>query len=106
MKVFISYTRKDNVLSEDKLISIRSLFLNKNILPYIDCLVPNTTQELVEQELKSSTLVLVIKTQKVYESKWVNKELTIAKDNNIPIIERTYNELFDINSLSFLDNYC
>ncbi len=95
MKVFVSYTQKDNVITKEQLSAIYSFFSQNKINSYIDCLVPDTTQEKVENELKTSTLVLLVKTQNVYDSKWVNKELSLAKEYNIPIIEKKYEEIFN-----------
>lgn len=93
VKVFVSYTLKGNELSVGKLIKIRDYFFSQGIAPYIDYFVEKTTQENVESELKQSDLLILVKTNSVYQSNWVRKELELAKTNHIPIYEKTYEEI-------------
>lgn len=103
MKIFVSYTQKYNDITKEQLINIYSFLSQQKINSYIDCLVEETTQEKVENELKTSSLLLLVKTQNVYDSKWVNRELSLAKEYNIPIIEKQYDEIF-ITDFSFMNN--
>ena len=65
--------------------------------PYIDLLNENTLQETVEKAVRESALLLVILTEKVYESKWVAKELEIARECNIRIISMTAEQILSLN---------
>ena len=52
----------------------------------------------VEEELQSSQIMLLIKSSSIYKSKWVNRELKIARINNIPIVSVNF-----VENLSFPD---
>lgn len=89
MKIFISYTLRDNMLNKAMLEKFNQVVqcTSQHIL-YIDILHNSNIddpQGYVIKNLRSSDAVWVIETKKVYSSEWVQKELSIAKENKIPI---------------------
>ncbi|HMK17680.1 MAG TPA: toll/interleukin-1 receptor domain-containing protein [Chitinophagaceae bacterium] len=86
MKYFVSYTTKDEEITIDFLKSIADL-LQKTGKVFIDLLNNDSIdkQKRIFDEIDSCDLLLVIETQNVYKSKWVNSEIARAKNKNIPI---------------------
>ena len=94
MKIFISYTMKDNEISIAFLNNIKEKYQNfVNI--YIDKLCDLSSQDSVLNELSTSDIVLLLNTQNIFNSKWVKLELDYAKSLGIPIIK--YNPSYIIN---------
>lgn len=96
IKIFVSYTVHDGAVTKVLLEKIKQR-LSSFAEPYIDLLNENTLQESVEKAVRESALLLVILTEKVYESKWVAKELEIARECNIPIIPMTAEQISSLN---------
>jgi hypothetical protein len=100
-KIFISYTVRDG--------NINVHFLNKLYnqisplsVPYID-LIHNDSldkQSRVMKELNNSDYVFLIRTEHVDNSEWVNKEISLAKKLNIPVLEFEFEELIEDGFLS------
>lgn len=88
MNIFVSYTLRDNILNIPKLRSISSiLYLIGN--PYIDILhnkSKDPQNHVIDKLINSSILISCI-TPSFFQSEWVQLELKIAKDKNIPIVE-------------------
>lgn len=88
MNIFVSYTRRDGVLTVDDLIKVNNhLSLKNNV--FIHAL--KNIEEKVEQEevidnLLSSDVVLLLYTEGCLTSPWVNLEITLSNFLNIPIV--------------------
>lgn len=95
-KIFVSYTVHDGTVNEVLLEKIKQR-LDAFADPYIDLLNENTLQETVENAVRESGLLLLIKTENVYKSKWVEKELEIARECNIPILPMTAEQILSLN---------
>lgn len=91
INVFVSYTTRDNLINVENLISLEDCL--KTICQlYID-LIHNDSEDKqgrVESELLMSDLLLLLKTKETFESDWVQKEIKIAKENKIRILEFDY----------------
>jgi hypothetical protein len=96
IKIFVSYTVHDGAVTKVLLEKIKQR-ISSFAEPYIDLLNENTLQETVEKAVRESALLLVILTEKVYESKWVAKELEIAREYDIPIIPMTAEQILSLN---------
>tara|TARA_R110000782_G_scaffold96698_5_gene181284 strand:+ start:1499 stop:1879 length:381 start_codon:yes stop_codon:yes gene_type:complete len=95
-KIFVSYTVRDG--------SIGVVFLNKIFDEicgisevYIDLIHNDSTnkQDRVIKELNNSDFIFLIRTEQIDNSEWVDKEISLAKKLNIPIIEFEYQELIE-----------
>jgi hypothetical protein len=93
-KIFVSYTIRDG--------KIDSSFLNRLFnetcgisCVYIDLIHNDSSnkQKRVISELYSSDFIFLIRTEQIESSKWVKKEISLARIFNIPIIEFEYEEL-------------
>jgi hypothetical protein len=95
-KIFVSYTVRDGKIDFN--------FLSKSFdeicdmsEPYID-LIHNDSinkQDRVIKELNNSDIIFLIRTDQINKSEWVDKEIALAKKQNIPIIEFDYEELIE-----------
>ena len=96
MKLFISYTTKDNEVTINKLknISEKLKLIGRVYVDIIDNDSPNK-QERVFFELDNSNVLILISSNKVYFSEWVQKEIERANNKSIPVIEFTINEIED-----------
>tara|TARA_B110000971_G_C19956586_1_gene475932 strand:+ start:119 stop:475 length:357 start_codon:yes stop_codon:yes gene_type:complete len=95
-KIFVSYTIRDGKVDKDFLLNLESFSIGYGCI-YID-LIHNDSenkQVRVMKELSNSNVVIIIKTDDVYKSEWVNKELNYAKESKIPIYELEYDELIN-----------
>jgi hypothetical protein len=79
MRIFVSYTTRDNYLNEKRLSDV-CLLLNPYGYVYIDLLHNNSNdrQRRVEDELRLSTLVVFLITPAVSKSFWFMKERKLA----------------------------
>ncbi|NQX97226.1 MAG: toll/interleukin-1 receptor domain-containing protein [Flavobacteriales bacterium] len=91
---FVSYTIRDNTVSIEFLQQIEK-FLQNFGTPFIDLLHNDSEdkQSRIENELYKSDCLILINTDKAKESEWVNKELSIACERNIPIYEYNFEDL-------------
>lgn len=96
MKIFISYTVHDKAVT-DVLLKKIGREMSSFAEPYIDLLNENSLQENVEKAVRESALLLLIETENVYKSKWVEKELEIARKCNIPIVPMTAEQILSLN---------
>ena len=87
MRIFVSYTTKDKILTKELLsLLFEKLSLNNHV--YIDLLHNNSVnkQKRVFDELAKSEIILLITTDSINQSNWVNIELEYAKKMNISIV--------------------
>jgi len=96
IKIFISYTLQDGFINIDFLQSIKLNIIDQ-CLSYIDILDNDSRdkQARVEEELLNSDYLILIKTMNIGKSDWVKKEILLAKENNIPIVEFDYQDLIE-----------
>ena len=107
MKIFVSYTVHDGTVTKVLLEKIKQK-LSSFADPYIDLLNENSLQETVENAVRGSALLLHILTEKVNESKWVAKELEIARECNIRIVSMTAEQILSLNEkecIEYIFNY-
>lgn len=86
MKIFVSYTTRDSVITIQNLQQLEVALSNIG-QPYID-LIHNDSkdkQKRVEQELAKSQVVLLLKTSSILLSPWVQREINLAQNFGIPI---------------------
>lgn len=100
MKVFVSYTIRDDFISKDYLESIE-IVVTEFGKSFIDLLhnKSNEKQEFVKRELLSSNVILLIVSKSINLSPWVMWEIEQAKRAGIPIIEVTATESGLLDSL-------
>lgn len=100
MLVFCSYTLKDGLITIEKLKELKML-IHQFAQSYIDILDNDSfdRQRRVIEELKKSKLLLVIKSPDIMKSDWVRMEFTIAKEQNIPIIEIDISQFENIKNI-------
>lgn len=87
-KVFICYTMRDAIISEEYLIKLNNI-LKKYCKPYIDFLHNDSInkQGKVERELINSNFLILLETENFLNSKWVIHEIRMAKTYKIPILK-------------------
>ena len=87
MRIFVSYTLRDEFLSIEVLQYFEAAF-SKLGVPYIDILHNKSSdpQEHVIRVLRQSEVFCALITPKYFESDWVQLELNIAIQKHIPII--------------------
>ncbi|WP_353777861.1 TIR domain-containing protein [Winogradskyella sp. 3972H.M.0a.05] len=87
MKIFISYTMRDGEIKESLLRDINSLNHLNNLVLFIDKLHNNDSnpQSRIKKEIESSDILLLLSSKKVFESKWVKKEILLAQELSLPI---------------------
>lgn len=86
VKIFVSYTTRDPIVTMSSLFPIvETLSLIGN--PYVDLIHNDSAnkQQRVEQELINSSMVLLLETESIATSPWVQWELNKAKCLGIPI---------------------
>ena len=98
-RVFVSYTMRGNGVSVELLQSLKNR-LNKHglIETYIDILDNSGEdhQAYVEEQLRKANVVLLIKSDDIESSTWVKRELSIAREYNIPILVLSLEQLKSI----------
>ena len=94
LKIFVSYTRLDNIVHMDFLIKLNN-FLKTFSHPFIDLIHNNSLEKQmrIEKEISIADYLILLRTHSTFDSQWVQKELSIAKEMDIPILEFDYNEL-------------
>jgi len=87
MTIFVSYTTRDSYVDRLTLEMISDVLSNYGS-HYIDLLHNESTekQRHVEEMLSSADLMILINSQSIHKSKWVQWELSEAKRIGIPII--------------------
>ena len=88
MRIFVSYTLRDGVLSLPLLAGLESL-LSKTGTPYIDILHNSSQhpQEYVMQMLNEASIFCACMTPGFLQSEWVRLECATAYNLGLPIIE-------------------
>lgn len=89
MKVFVCYTIRDGTIDYKYLKEFENILKRYFENVFIDMLhndSKNPQQRIIE-ELKSSDVVFLLKTKKVFTSKWVLFEIKLANEFNIPIVK-------------------
>ncbi|MEO4091736.1 hypothetical protein ABH307_01825 [Acinetobacter pittii] len=92
MRIFVSYTLRDSILTlQDFEIIVDKLSDHKVFIhflnPHID------SHKKIKDMILESDLLLLIKTDEVFESKWVLDELSIANKANIPLFFIDVNDI-------------
>jgi hypothetical protein len=94
---FVSYTTIDSQISVTFLKEL-SCVLSTFGQSFID-LIDNDSvidkQYRVEYELRNSDVLILVLTENTFNSKWVNREIDIAINSNIPIYKIEYNQLVE-----------
>lgn len=100
MKIFVSYTVRDNELSRAVLEQL-SIRLKKFGTVYTDLIDNNSEhkQERVVSELDSSDIVLLIESSGTYSSPWVKFEIERAASKGIKVYPVPYQRV--MNFLTF-----
>ncbi len=90
MRIFVSYTLRDGVLSPDRLASLASS-LAPFSSPYVDVLHNRSEdpQRHVLRQLMACELLLACKTPGFLESPWVRLELSLAAAGALPVVAVT-----------------
>lgn len=97
-KIFVSYTIRDGIIDIEFLLNVEKSMkgLGK---PFID-LIHNDSldkQARVLNELVNSDIFVLLKTKETLNSEWVEKEVSIADEIEIPILEFEYELLIKEN---------
>jgi len=88
MNIFVSYTTRDKYI-DDNLLTAASEVIADYGSPYIDLLHNDSEdkQSHVELKLSQSDLLLLLSSDSIKNSKWVQWELKEAKKKGIPVID-------------------
>lgn len=91
---FVSYTTIDSQINRVFLTQLSCVLSNYG-KTFIDLIDNDSTnkQSRVEYELCNSNAMILILTENVFKSQWVNKEIRIAKENSIPIYKVEYERI-------------
>lgn len=92
--IFFSYTLRGKIVSKELLSKIASSFSPISNL-FIDIIHNDSVdkQRRVLSELNNADILILLKTDNISSSKWVNLELSIARKNKTPIYEIGLDEL-------------
>jgi len=101
MRIFVSYTTRDTVISENFLRWVSNQ-LNASDKSFIDILHNDSknSQSRVEKELHSADILLLLDSDSIKDSSWVNWELQQAKVLGIPIIKIQVDNCVDLEQVS------
>lgn len=109
--VFVSYTMRRKDVDYIFLCTLKQILSSYDLIEtYVDKLDNHAInhQEYVITKLCSSDVVLLLNTPNINISKWVQKELSIAIQNNIPIVkfeaEQIQNSITDSQKLEYVVN--
>lgn len=84
MKIFVSYTLRDAIIKSADLKKIETILQNDDV--FIHLFNPDVdSQDKIRTKILESNLIILIKSDKTFFSKWVLIELQIAHHSNIPI---------------------
>lgn len=94
---FISYTTRDGYITSDVLGRVKTYF-EKTGSTFIDILDNDSQlkQERVYNELEKADLFVLLNTPAIRDSKWVIKEIEIAKNRCMNIISLGIDEIEEI----------
>ena len=87
IKIFVSYTLRDNLLSKAKLNDFKNALKKlKFLTTYIDILDNNNSispqNEVIDRLIKADIVWLIHSSDEIFKSEWVSKEIQIAEENN------------------------
>lgn len=85
-KIFVSYTTRDSIITKESLASLLHI-ISKLGKPFID-LIHNDSpikQARVKSELQNSSLLLLLETESIEQSQWVQWEIEMARSCGIPV---------------------
>lgn len=85
-RIFVSYTTRDSIINK-KSLGVLLRIISTFGKPFID-LIHNDSpmkQDRVKYELQNSSLLLLLETESVKQSHWVQWEIEMAKSCGIPI---------------------
>lgn len=87
MKIFVSYTVRDSFIHVQLLEVVAEALLEFGY-PYIDLLHNNARdkQNFVESNLLNSDILILLSSNSISKSEWVQWEIKKARSNDIPII--------------------
>ncbi len=94
MNIFVSYTTQNNEVTVDSLINFSNK-INSFGKIFIDIINNDSIdkQGRIVEELESSNLLILIKSESTLNSEWVKFELENAKRKGIPVIEFHIDEI-------------
>lgn len=94
MKIFISYTTRNNEVTKSSLINFSNKVSSFGQV-FIDLLDNNSLnkQRRIIEELEKSDILLLIKSESTFKSEWVKLELEGAKKMELPVIEFQISEI-------------
>lgn len=97
MNIFVSYTTRNNEVTINSLINFSNKISSFGKI-FIDLIDNNSIdrQGRIIDELKTTELLILIKSQSILNSEWVKFELDSANKLNIPIIEFDITEINDL----------
>ncbi|MTD33628.1 TIR domain-containing protein [Paludibacterium sp. dN 18-1] len=101
MRIFVSYSRRDGVVTEQMLEHLRR-YLDSISTPFIHCLQPEQgrwEQLRVMRELFRAHAVLLVDSPAARKSPWVKLELTIARLLFCPILRLDASDLLNVNEV-------
>jgi len=88
MNIFVSYTRRDGVITLEKLKKITEHFSCKHniFIHALECLQKDVNQSDVISKLIESDVILLLFTEGCLLSPWVNLEIELSNLLGIPIL--------------------
>lgn len=96
-RYFISYTRLDSEINKSILLEVEQV-IRKYGKVYID-LIHNDNlidpQKKVFEELEIANVLIVLYSENIFKSQWVNLEIKKAEERNIPILKFKISEILD-----------
>lgn len=95
-RVFISYTLRDNEITVELLGNLKEASKLRGIDTFIDIIDNNNSaqhQDNIYRYIANADCLYLIETQRIYQSKWVIKELNFAKMLNIPIVKASLQDV-------------
>lgn len=93
-KIFISYTIRDGNINRDFLNQLQQK-ISFHCEVYIDLIHNDSVdkQDRVIKELNCSDFMVLIRTERIDASEWVEREILLANQLKIPIVEFEFAEL-------------
>lgn len=97
IKAFISYTMRDEYINSQLLAAVGAT-LESHLALYIDLLHNDSIKKQlrVEEELENSHVVILLSSESVKESQWVQRELWLSEKNNLPVLKVCVNSSMSI----------
>lgn len=95
MRLFVSYSRRDGVVTTELLRSLE-MYLRGFCKPFIHCLAERGSeweQIHVISSLVTSHAILIVKSPAISSSEWVRLEIRIATLLRIPVLELDWHDL-------------